>query len=113
MRMTTEAVSAVDGVGYVFDPDPLTTAGVEYGPPYVNANDADIHELNAQRVERPLREISLSSDGRYLLDGPYVRIVGGDVIGHHIRHPSPRCRNSDIHVRTTTSKRSTRSITSI
>lgn len=40
--------SLVDAM--VFLPDPLTTAGVTYGAPYVDAGDSDIVELNAQRV---------------------------------------------------------------
>jgi zinc metalloprotease ZmpB len=87
--LSASAVETVDGVGYVFDPDPLTTAGVEYGPPYVNANDADIPELNVQRVERPLREITRFDDGRYRLQGPYVTIVGSDVIGASYTPPAP------------------------
>lgn len=82
-------VETTDGIGYVFDPDPLTTAGVEYGLPYVNANDADVPELNAERVERPLREITRFDDGRYRLQGPYVRIVGGEEIGQPYAPPTP------------------------
>ncbi len=69
-------VATVDGRGFVFDPDPLTSAGVEYGPPYIDADNADIPELNAERVEAPLRDISYWSDGLYRLSGPYVDIVG-------------------------------------
>lgn len=76
-----EVGMAVDGTGSVFDPDPLTTAGVAYGPPYINANDADIPELNAQRTSVVLRDIALGDDGQYRLEGPYVRIVPGTEIG--------------------------------
>ena len=76
-----EAAAAVDGLGSVFDPDPLTTAGVQYGPPYVNAGDADIPELNAERRQVPLRDIARGVDGQYRLEGPYVRIVSGTEIG--------------------------------
>jgi hypothetical protein len=86
---STAAVDVVDGIGYVFDPDPLTTAGVEYGLPYVNADDADIPELNAERFQRPLLDITRSIDGLYRLEGPYVTIVGGDVIGAAYTPPSP------------------------
>ncbi len=37
--------------GMVFAPDPLTTAMVEYGPPYIDGDDSDIAVLNAQRFE--------------------------------------------------------------
>jgi hypothetical protein len=35
----------------IFNPDPLTRAGVNYGAPYVDNNDADVPELNAQREQ--------------------------------------------------------------
>ncbi len=35
----------------VFNPDPLTTAGVTYGTPYEDASDADISQLNMQRQQ--------------------------------------------------------------
>ncbi len=76
----------VDGTGLVFDPDPITTAGVPYGPPYVDGNDGDIPELNAERKMVTLRDISRGADGLYRLDGPYVRIDGtcGRVTGYEV-----------------------------
>lgn len=76
-----QGVRAVDGSGLVFLPDPLTTAGVEYGPPYVDRNDEDIPELNAQRKEVVLRDITLDDDQLYRLRGPYVQISGNPQIG--------------------------------
>ena len=35
---------------WVFNPDPLTTAGQPYGAPYADASDADVLELNSERV---------------------------------------------------------------
>ncbi len=35
----------------IFNPDPLTRAGVYYGSPYIDNNDADVPELNAQREQ--------------------------------------------------------------
>lgn len=35
--------------GKMFNPDPLTSAGVVYGAPYVDNNDSDVVVLNAQR----------------------------------------------------------------
>ncbi|MBX2990546.1 MAG: choice-of-anchor D domain-containing protein [Bacteroidetes bacterium] len=65
-------VLKVDGSGYVFDPDPLSTAGATYGTGgYVDNNDADSPELNAERKLRTLRDITFSS-GLYRLQGPYV-----------------------------------------
>ena len=69
-----------DGTGHVFDPDPLTSAGVAYGGEYVDGDDQDTQALNDQLLEVPLREITQGTDGLYRLIGPYVRIEGdGDV----------------------------------
>jgi hypothetical protein len=35
---------------WVFNPDPLTTAGQNYGAPYADASDNDVLELNAERT---------------------------------------------------------------
>ncbi|GMQ81699.1 MAG: hypothetical protein BMS9Abin05_1134 [Rhodothermia bacterium] len=66
----------VDGSGYVFDPDPITKAGVPYGPPYVDNGDAANPELNAARVLVTLLDISTDTQGLYVLEGPNVQIVG-------------------------------------
>ena len=71
----------VDGTGLVFDPDPLTTAGVEYGGLYVDANDADVQVLNDERIEVTLLDITLSGDGLYRLEGPFVTIDGASQLG--------------------------------
>ena len=71
----------VDGTGLVFDPDPLTTAGVEYGGAYVDANDADVEALNNERIEVALLDITLSTDSFYRLEGPFVTIDGASQIG--------------------------------
>ena len=66
----------VEGEGLVFDPDPLATAGKEYAPPYVDADDADIPELNAERKVVSLPDITLGPDQLHRLIGPYVEITG-------------------------------------
>ena len=71
----------VDGTGLVFDPDPLTTAGVEHGGEYVDANDTDVQALNDERVEVTLLDITLSADGFHRLEGPFVTIDGASQIG--------------------------------
>lgn len=62
---------------YVFNPDPLTTAGVIYGAPYVDAQDADIDELNA---ERQLQQVKMSylSDSIWA-ENKYVKLISEDV----------------------------------
>ncbi len=71
-----ENVRTVDGTGLVFDPDPLTSAGVEYGGDYQDGDDADTAALSAQLVQVTLRDITQGTDGLHRLDGPYVRIEG-------------------------------------
>ncbi len=54
----------------VFLPDPLTTAIVEYGSPYVDSNDVDIAVLTSQ-----LKNVTISVSylsGTFSLDGPYA-----------------------------------------
>jgi hypothetical protein len=57
----------------VFNPDPLTTAGVTYGGSYVDANDATNASLDAQRQTVTLQGVDFTA-GVYSLDGPHVRI---------------------------------------
>ena len=71
----------VDGSGLVFDPDPLTSAGQPYEAPFLDGDDAGTPELDAQRKEVPLRDITRGRDGLYRLEGPYVRITGEAGVG--------------------------------
>jgi len=64
----------VDGSGMPFDPDPLTTAEANYGGNYADNNDGDTAELNAERFNRTLRDITYAG-GVYRLDGPFVHIA--------------------------------------
>ncbi len=62
--------SKADGSGMVFEPDPLTTAGVTYGGFYSDNNDTDVTQLNDERVSVTLRDLNF--DGTYYsLSGPY------------------------------------------
>ncbi len=69
------------GSGYVFDPDPLSTSGQTYVPPYVDADDADNAALDAERILVDLPDITQSTDLLYRLEGPFVRIEGPFVFG--------------------------------
>ncbi len=69
-------VARADGSGLVFDPDPVTRAGVSYGGAFIDAGDADSDALNDQRTEVVLRDISQGTDGLYRLEGPFIQIVG-------------------------------------
>jgi zinc metalloprotease ZmpB len=75
------ATTTVDGLGWVYDPDPLSSAGVPYGGAYVDDFDATTPELNAELREAVLREITRGTDGLHRLVGPHVRIVGGSQTG--------------------------------
>ena len=65
MRMTA------DGQGMIWDPDPLTTAGVEYGGNYKDNNDTDSNYLNDERITATLRDITYQNN-LYKLEGPYA-----------------------------------------
>ena len=57
---------------WVFNPDPLTSAGQNYGAPYVDASDTDVLELNAQRV--PVQTLATFDAGTFKLENDYVII---------------------------------------
>lgn len=61
------------GKGKVFNPDPLTSAGVTYGGQYVDNNDADNVVLNNELIDVDLLGID-SSGGVFSLIGPYVKV---------------------------------------
>lgn len=63
----------VDGSGFIFDPDPLTRAGVAYGGQYVDGNDADTAALTAARSAVSLRDITFTGT-EYRLVGPWAEI---------------------------------------
>jgi hypothetical protein len=59
-----------DGSGLVFNPDPLTKAGVPYGGQYIDNYDEDIAVLNAERDYVVLKDLDFI-DTSYRLSGPY------------------------------------------
>lgn len=61
------------GTAMVFLSDPLSGAAVAYGGNYVDGNDADTAELNAQRVLVNLPQVD-NTAGTYLLKSSYVEI---------------------------------------
>ncbi|MBI4547216.1 MAG: M36 family metallopeptidase [Ignavibacteriae bacterium] len=68
-RQVHDRKTVVDGTGYVYDPDPVTTGGTVYP----DSNDADSPQLDAQRVLVTLRDITLNASV-YSLQGPHVQI---------------------------------------
>ncbi len=60
-----------NGRGLIWNPDPLTTAGVDYGGAYTDNSDQDSNVLNDERVEVVLRDITYQN-GLYKLEGPYA-----------------------------------------
>lgn len=69
------APNLVDGSGFVFDPDPLSSAQVAYGTTgYTDGNDATTPQLDAERVSVTLKDIQFSG-GQYTLIGPWAEII--------------------------------------
>ena len=77
----------VDGTGLVFDPGPLFTAGVPYGAPYVDDDDATNASLDAARIQVTLLDITQNGNGDFVLEGPYARIVGHNSGGSMVYTP--------------------------
>ncbi|KAA3614754.1 MAG: PKD domain-containing protein [Calditrichaeota bacterium] len=63
------------GIGWVFNPDPITRSGAEYGDTgFIDNNDNDSDSLSAQLVQVPLQELTLEG-GKYSLKSQYASIV--------------------------------------
>ncbi len=71
---TEESVVMETGSGYIFNPDPLTRAGVPYGGQYVDGNDATNASLDAARSLVTIPELQFSG-GVYRLKGTYAEIA--------------------------------------
>ena len=64
-----------NGTGWVFDPDPISSARTYYGQPqFSNSNDQDTDSLTAQLQEVRLEDIAFRN-GLYQLEGPYAAIM--------------------------------------
>jgi Zn-dependent metalloprotease len=64
--------------GYVFDPDPLTTAKAIYGNPgFTDNNDSTSQQLDSQRVLVVLKDLKFQN-GKYFLEGPFVKVTDWD-----------------------------------
>lgn len=63
----------VTGSAYIFNPDPLSKAGVAYGGQYVDNNDATNASLDAARTLVTIPEVELLA-GVYKLKGSYAEI---------------------------------------
>jgi Zn-dependent metalloprotease len=64
--------------GYVFDPDPLTTAKAIYGNSgYTDNNDSTSPQLDSQRFLVALKDLKFQN-GRYFLEGPFVKVTDWD-----------------------------------
>lgn len=70
--------SYVNGVGTVFDPDPLSSSGSTYGDDgYTDSYDRVSTQLTDELVEVILNDIT-EIDGNYYLAGPYAEVVDSD-----------------------------------
>ncbi len=63
----------VNGIGNVFDPDPLSYTGSSYGGNYSDNSDATNAQLDAATVSVTLLDIDLTT-GTYKLSGPYAEV---------------------------------------
>lgn len=61
------------GTGYIFNPDPLSQMGVNYGGQYVDGNDATNASLDAARSLVEIPELEFAG-GMYKLKGTYAEI---------------------------------------
>lgn len=70
------AAADTNGVGMVFNPDPLTTSGNAYGATanWQDNNDQDNADLNGERQSVDLLDISYDA-GIFRLEGPYAKVV--------------------------------------
>ncbi|MFZ4059414.1 MAG: T9SS type A sorting domain-containing protein, partial [Ferruginibacter sp.] len=66
--------ATVNGTGFVFDPDPLSTAVTTYAGSYVDGTDANNVALQGQLISVTLPDITLTA-GVYSLVGPYAVIL--------------------------------------
>jgi hypothetical protein len=85
-------IGQVDGLGLVFDPDPLSTSGQFYASPLVDADDQDVAPLNAERIRVDLPELTAFDDGLIRLEGPHVRIVPQGPSGNDVYVPPAEAR---------------------
>ncbi|NQV73444.1 hypothetical protein HQ496_09990, partial [bacterium] len=97
VRMVNQAISLrdrhdtevpmTDGTGYVYDPSPLHTAGVSYGAPYVDGDDATNSFLDAARALVVLNGLTQNASNKWVLTGPYVSITGMNQGGTEVYTP--------------------------
>lgn len=73
-QTTSLVMAPVNGTGFVFNPDPLSSNQVAYGGGYVDGNDANTTQLNNARISVTLRDIDLTA-GVYKLKGPRAEII--------------------------------------
>ncbi|MBP7997776.1 MAG: hypothetical protein KA314_20070 [Chloroflexi bacterium] len=65
----------VDGTGYIFDPDPLSSAQATYGDPgFTDGNDATTTQLDGERVTVTLKDIQFDGTN-YTLIGPWAEVT--------------------------------------
>ena len=64
----------VDGTGFVFDPDPLSSAQATYGDAgFTDGNDATTPQMDAQRFSVTLKDIQFDG-ANYTLIGPWAEV---------------------------------------
>ncbi len=69
----------VDGMGNVFDPDPLSSANAAYTDTgYGDGGDATTAQLNAQLQMKVLKDITYDGSSTYSLVGPYAEVIDSE-----------------------------------
>jgi subtilisin-like proprotein convertase family protein len=66
----------LNGTGFVFDPDPLSSGHATYNDPgYTDGNDVTTPQLDAQRASRTLLDITDIGGGTIKLQGPWAEVT--------------------------------------
>lgn len=68
----------VNGIGLVFDPDPLSSNQASYGGQFQDNDDLTNTSLDNSRFTKVLKDIELSG-GQYTLKGPYAQITDAEL----------------------------------
>lgn len=73
---TFDPIQRGEPVGFVFDPDPLSTANALYDcdEGFCDNNDSNSEQIDEQLKEVTLRDLT-QSNGRYQLKGPFAQVI--------------------------------------
>ena len=76
VRSASVLMPPVDGMGNVFDPDPLSSANAAYTDTgFGDGGDATTTQLDAQLQMKVLKDITFDGSSTYSLVGPYAEVI--------------------------------------